>query len=225
MEQERSHLSTRFFLALFCVVGFVVLTRTDFGGTLERFLVGTPEASHEEHDALVREVAFLKSKEITGCTVVNASKFIDAFVYSFYPNGFKSHLVINRGVEDGVAVGDAVLVDTIFFGHVIEVEGTTAIVQTIFDTAERLAVRIGKNQVDALLLGGTHPHLTLIPKNASVKIGDVVVTAGQEFLYGLPIATISSLQPSVHDVLGEAELVFSYYPNTLRAVRVLRISR
>lgn len=145
-----------------------------------------------------------------------------AQVYSTYPFNHRNLLSINGGARNQVKPGLSVTIDGKFLlGQVIESLERLSVVRTIFDKDFSLPVRLGDEGINALLAGGQSPRLTLIEKNARIKEGDLVYSAGRDFPYGLKIGTVGIITDSLAKSFKEAVLDLPYQMNNLQKVVVL----
>jgi len=174
---------------------------------------------YERISSLERENDFLKEQlESNGEEVADSIK-----VYSSYPFNSRSEIVIAEGKDSGVKVGDTVLYGgNALVGHIMRVFDSSSVVKTILDPTEEIAVRIGEDEVDALLQGGNEITLTLIPHDEEVNVGDRVITAGRGFPYGLEVGTIRSLKEGDGEAFKEAILTPSFSIKNLRDVTLFR---
>lgn len=147
-------------------------------------------------------------------------------VYALGPGPYRYDLRVSEGSDAGLAPGmTAVLPDEsltpVLVGRVASVTGGSATIETIYDPAWKTAVRIGTSSVDALLVGGLTPTLTLIAKGAPVGEGDAVVSSDAAFPYGLALGTVTDIRDAEDGVLREATLSTPYSLGGLRAVDLL----
>ena len=159
---------------------------------------------------------------------------IPAFVYSRYPFNFKNEIMVNAGQKQGIVVGEAVVVSNstssldgrnqnfIFIGKVKNVFEDAALIQTVFDSGFRLAVRIGKAGIDSLLVGGVDPTLTLIPKNAEINSGEAVYSVGADFPYGIPMGEVGEIKLSHDNLFKEANILFPYDLSQVNLVLIFK---
>lgn len=156
----------------------------------------------------------------------DAGNRVLAPVYALGP-GYRHELAIAQGSDRGIRVGDVATMPIIqqgpgtFVGVVREARASRASLQTLADPAWRSAVRVGSSSVDALLVGGLAPTLTLIPKGAPVAAGDAVVSADPQLPYGLVMGTVAEVRDAADGVLREAGLALPYALGSLRAVDVV----
>ena len=153
--------------------------------------------------------------------VAQPGKTTEVFVYSRYPFNLKNELLINAGADFGITSNRAVLFRKIFIGKTEQVQKNKTSVMTVFDSRFQLAVRIGEKAVEALLVGGNRPRLTLIPRGTQIYVGDKIYSASPDFPYGLPIGEVLNTMISADQSFGEADVKFDYDLNNVRAVSVL----
>ncbi len=148
-----------------------------------------------------------------------------ALIYSRYPFNFRNQLWVNAGSNDGIAAGALALIPSAtgtrqfaLLGKVARIWTSGAVVQTLFDPQYQLAVRVGQKGTEALLTGGSEPKLTLIPKNADIRNGDIVYAVDPQVPYGLAIGRVDSVRTEDTQVFTEATLRFAYGINDLRTI-------
>jgi len=79
-------------------------------------------------------------------------KFVLADIITI-SNGTRNELTINRGQEDGLAVGQFVLADNSIIARVSAVSSRTAQVRLFPDTASKIAVKIAGSNVKRVMQG------------------------------------------------------------------------
>src|SRR4030095_14689861 len=96
------------------------------------------------------------------------------------PSPFLQYVIINRGSNDGILRGMPVVTDQGLVGRVDAVIADAARVQLITDPAANVNIRLQNAEVDASLVGSVTGDLTLelIPQDASLQSGDLVLTSG-----------------------------------------------
>ena len=157
---------------------------------------------------------------------------VAAPVFGIGAGPYRHDLALARGTEDGVREGAAVSLPDAgpnpvptLVGRVDRAGGSSARVATLLDPAWRSAVRVGTTSVDALLVGGLTPRLTLIPKTAAVAAGDVIISVDETLPYGMLVGTVDEVRDSADGVLREATVALPYSLAALRAVDVLADAR
>lgn len=122
-------------------------------------------------------------------------------------------LVIDRGSEDGVREGQAVIAgEGVIIGKILSVKRTTASVLLLSDTRSRLAVTVQRADGTAGVLEGDRGLSTvidLIPQTVSIAPGDTVVTSGIEagIPRGLIVGVIDKVTQHSQDPFQSATVV------------------
>ena len=116
-------------------------------------------------------------------------------------------LTIDVGKEAGVQKNDPVLTPEGVIGKILIVGEYSSIVQLINDINYRLSVRILPNGSTGILrwYGNNKCQIREVQKNATVRIGDGVVTSGFSNIYpkDLPVGTVSGIM----DKMGSFEKI------------------
>jgi rod shape-determining protein MreC len=103
-----------------------------------------------------------------------------AQVIGFDTSPFLSYVIINLGSDDGIRRGMPVVTNQGLVGRVEAVNSSAAKVQLITDSASKVNVRLQPSNTQAVLLGSLTGDISLdmIPQNAQVQVGDLVLTSG-----------------------------------------------
>ena len=224
------------FLLIAVAVGISALTASFRGkladGTRGAFsapfaFVGDLFGSSSELEQLADENARLKAEllflmnEPELKPLPNRPELI-ARVHSTYPTNNRGLLVLNAGASHGVKPGMAVTVDGFtFLGVIEEVQESSSVVRTVFDTDWKLPVRVGPDAVDALLIGGRNPRLSLIVKSGNVTDGNNIVTASKEIPYGLKVGEVQGVTGNVGSAFQEGGILLPYESNISEVVILL----
>jgi rod shape-determining protein MreC len=96
------------------------------------------------------------------------------------PSPFQQYVIINRGSNDGILRGMPVVTDQGLVGRVDAVIADAARIQLITDPTANVNVRLQNAEEEASLVGSVTGDLTLelIPQDASLQRGDLVLTSG-----------------------------------------------
>lgn len=96
------------------------------------------------------------------------------------PSPFLHYVIINRGSNDGILRGMPVVTDQGLVGRVDAVIADAARIQLVTDPASEVNVRLQNAEVEASLSGSVtgDVNLDLIPQDANVQAGDLVLTSG-----------------------------------------------
>jgi len=114
------------------------------------------------------------------------------------PDPFQHQVIINRGSENGVMLGQPILDAGGVMGQVIELSHYTSRVMLITDARHALPVEINRNGFRSIALGkGQLDELELnhVPDTADVQEGDLIITSGlaQRFPRGYPVAVVAEV--------------------------------
>jgi rod shape-determining protein MreC len=134
-----------------------------------------------------------------------------------------NYLTINRGREDGIAVGMGVICGNGIVGNVVNVSQHMANVQSMLNKSSRFSVMLAKNQEIGSILWSDDfdPHkgsLIDISTNAQPKLDEAVLTTGYSlFPEGIMVGRITDLHPKA----GGLEVTFSVDFSKLQYVYVV----
>ena len=96
------------------------------------------------------------------------------------PSPFLRYVIINVGSNEGVLPGMPVVTDKGLVGRIDAVVGEAARLQLLTDSASAVNVRLQASNTEAILIGSITGDLSLdmIPQDATIQVGDVVLTSG-----------------------------------------------
>jgi rod shape-determining protein MreC len=111
---------------------------------------------------------------------------------------FSHRVIIDRGSEDGVAAGQAVIDGAGVMGQVEDTHAHFSTVRLISDPNHALPVQINRTGLRTVAFGtGEAGSLSLpnVPREADVREGDLIVTSGlgDRFPGGYPVARVSRI--------------------------------
>lgn len=177
-------------------------------------------AAMEEENALLREQAKV--------SLQSGFERIGAQVVSRVTEPDQSVLVIDRGRQDEVEVGQAVLAgDGVVVGKIISLTERTATVQLVTDPRSRFASTLsGESRLLGVVEGRGNgaARMTYIPASQPIKKDQIVVTAGTEEKIPphLPIGLVNAVEGKNTDPFVSAILEPLLPLDRLRIVSVLR---
>jgi rod shape-determining protein MreC len=128
----------------------------------------------------------------------NESPFILAELLSVKTDPYRQLVVLDRGINNNVEIGQAVFDARGVMGQIIEVGPLTSTVMLITDTNSSVPVK-NLRSGERAILSGTHrlPGLSLnhLPRTSSVKVGDELVTSGlgKRFPEGYPVGVVNGV--------------------------------
>ncbi|TSJ89466.1 rod shape-determining protein MreC [Gilliamella apicola] len=113
-------------------------------------------------------------------------------------------VVINKGKNDGVYVGQPVVDEKGIVGQIYQTAQSTSRAILICDYQHAIPVQVLRNDISMVAVGnGCSNDLTLdfLPNNVDIKVGDVLVTSGLDgrFPEGYPVAVVSSVKLDISD--------------------------
>lgn len=108
------------------------------------------------------------------------NQYLTATVIGRDPNPFLRYVIINRGSDDGLRRGMPVVSQQGLVGRIAAVTANGARVQLITDPGTALNVHLEPSAAEASLVGSITGEISLdlIPQDAPVQIGDLVLTSG-----------------------------------------------
>ncbi|MFT3928724.1 MAG: rod shape-determining protein MreC [Spongiibacteraceae bacterium] len=162
-------------------------------------------------EAKVEKMASLSAENARLRQLLNSSAHLDDSVLIAELIGVSSdplrHIVIiNKGRDAGVYVGQAVIDARGLVGQVVEVSAYFSRVMLITDSTHAVPVQVNRNGVRAIAEGtGMIDELTLthVASTMDVKVGDLLVTSGLggHFPAGYPVAVITAVDTSSNDFM------------------------
>jgi rod shape-determining protein MreC len=108
------------------------------------------------------------------------NEYAAAAVIGRDPNPFMRYILIDRGSDDGLRHGMPVVTQQGLVGRIDTVFAGASRVQLITDPSSTVNIRLQSSTIEALLKGSLTGDLSLdmLPRDAVVSVGDVVLTSG-----------------------------------------------
>jgi rod shape-determining protein MreC len=115
------------------------------------------------------------------------------------PNPISQRIVINRGSNDGLKLGNPIASDSGILGQVIRVYDRSAEVSLLEDRDFAVPVQVARNGLRAAVFGagrGNPLELRYLPVASDLEVGDVLITSGIDGVYppGFAVAVISRIE-------------------------------
>jgi rod shape-determining protein MreC len=134
-------------------------------------------------------------RELTGARDRTAVKSVVAEVLYDTRDPFSRKLVLDKGLQQGVGIGQPVVDPQGVVGQITRVFPLSAELTLVTDRNMTIPVQVQRNGLRAIASGGPDPgrmELRYMSVNADLKEGDIVVTSGLDSLYpaGLPVGRI-----------------------------------
>jgi rod shape-determining protein MreC len=112
---------------------------------------------------------------------------------------FRHRVILDRGANDGVIKGQAVVDGAGVFGQVTNVGPSSSEVILLSDAAHAIPVQVSRNGLRTIATGtgdARRLQLPYLPRNADVKAGDVLLTSGLGGVFpgGYPVGQITEVK-------------------------------
>ncbi len=160
---------------------------------------------------------------------VQNEQFVTADVVGFDSNNAMRTISINRGARDGIATGMPVVTKQGLVGRIIDVSANASRVLLINDPSSSVSARLQTSRaigtVDGSVMGlrSGSLRMTLIPLNANIQEGDLVITSGLggNFPADIVIGQVTSVRSQQFELYQEAEVRSLINFDTLEFVLVV----
>lgn len=115
------------------------------------------------------------------------------------PNPISQRIVINRGSNDGLKLGNPIANDSGILGQVVRLYDNSAEVSLLEDRDFAVPVQVARNGLRAAVFGagrGNSLELRYLPVASDLEVGDVLITSGIDGVYppGFAVAVISRIE-------------------------------
>lgn len=111
---------------------------------------------------------------------------------------FSRKVVVDKGLQAGIAAGQAVIDETGVVGQVTRVFPLSAEITLITDKDQAVPVQVLRTGQRSVVFGTGDGQVELryLPANADIKEGDLLVTSGLDstYLAGFPVARVTSIE-------------------------------
>ena len=159
-------------------------------------------------------------------TTLISGKVMAAQLLGVNPMPFSQTLLLDKGKQEDIRVGQPVLDAYGIMGQVIKTYAKTSIVLLITDPKSAVPVQVNRTGERGILVGNdTVGSLSLhnLPKTADVRLGDVLVTSGlgTRFPEGYPIGKVTRVDNARDDMFTVVEVVPLAHLNKSRVVLLL----
>ena len=150
-------------------------------------------------------------------------KVSEAQLLAVASNPFARQIILNKGSNDGVFVGQPVLDAHGIMGQVVQITLLTSRVMLITDTQSAIPVQISRNGIRAIAVGNSHLGLlTLahVTDTTDIKTNDILITSGlgQKYPFGYPVGRVISVQHKPGEQFANILVKPSAYLNRSRLV-------
>jgi len=115
------------------------------------------------------------------------------------PNPISQRIVINRGSNDGIKLGNPIANDAGILGQVVRLYERSAEVSLLEDRDFAGPVQVARNGLRAAVFGagrGNPLELRYLPVASDLEVGDILLTSGIDGIYppGFAVAVISKIE-------------------------------
>ena len=144
------------------------------------------------------EAENMRLRDLLGSSFKIGERVLIAEILAVNLAEYRQQILINKGTDSGVFVGQPVLDANAVMGQVIQTNPFSATVLLITDSDHALPVQVNRNGLRSIAAGtglGHELDLLHIPKNADIRVGDLLVTSGMggRFPPGYPVARVTSV--------------------------------
>ncbi|NQD39007.1 rod shape-determining protein MreC [Permianibacter sp. IMCC34836] len=124
----------------------------------------------------------------------------------------EQQVLVNKGSQDGIYEGQAVLDAFGVLGQVIEVAATTSRVLLLTDSRHAIPVRIERTGFNAIAEGTgamNRLRLNFVPNTTDIREGDLLVSSGlgERFPDGYPVGQIEAIRRDTGEAYAEIDVV------------------
>lgn len=163
----------------------------------------------QRYEALEAETVRLRG--LRDSTVGITDRFVIGNVMDVDLDAFRERVLVDKGAQDGVFVGQAVLDGGGVFGQVARVGQLTSEVILLSDATHAIPVQINRNGLRTIAVGtGDMSRLKLpyLPTSADVVAGDLLVTSGLGggFPAGYPVGSVAEVKRDPAQSLAEVDV-------------------
>ncbi len=158
-------------------------------------------------------------------TTVQNQEFVTADVINVDQTGLRRTIIVNRGTRDGIRIGMPVMTSQGLVGRVLDVSANAARVLLVTDRDSAVSARLQTSRAQGSVRGQLSGNLrmTMIPLEASVQVGDLVITSGLggNFPPDIVIGVVTSIRQFEFELFQEAEVTSLNNFDTLEFVLII----
>ena len=163
----------------------------------------------QRYDALEAESQRLRA--LRDSTAGVTDRFVVGDVMDIDLDPFRERVLVDKGAQDGVFVGQAVVDAGGVFGQVARVGQLTSEVILVSDATHAIPVQVNRNGLRTIAVGtGDMGRLKLpyLPTSADVIAGDLLVTSGLGggFPAGYPVGTVADVKRDPAQSLADVDV-------------------
>ncbi len=153
--------------------------------------------------------------------------YISAAVISRKTGSWWRQIILNKGLKDGVEIGNIVIGPGGLLGRISSISLLTSSVTLITSPESKLGVWVDRIQINGLLvgLGDDNPRLILYSKDTDIKVGDFVSSSPSSTLLppNIPIGIVQSIDETVKSK-KTAKISLLAKPQVIDWVQILKVN-
>lgn len=140
----------------------------------------------------------VRLRELLSSSTVLQDSVLIAELVNVSPDPLKQQIVINKGTNEGVYIGQPAIDAYGLMGQVVEVNARQSRVILISDSRHSIPVQVNRNGVRAIAEGSGRIDTLMLPNvvaTTDIKAGDLLVSSGlgQRFPVGYPVGVVESV--------------------------------
>lgn len=145
------------------------------------------------------EAENMRLRDLLGSSFDVGERVLIAEILSVDLAPYRQQVMVNKGTSSGVFIGQPVLDANAVMGQVIQANPFSSVVLLITDADHALPVEVNRNGLRTIAAGTGPSHeleLLYIPKNADIRVGDLLTTSGMDerFPPGYPVARVKTVR-------------------------------
>jgi rod shape-determining protein MreC len=148
-------------------------------------------------------------KELLGMKVSLPQRLVPAEVIGLDPLGWYKTIIINRGSEDGVGKGMAVVTPDGIVGQIVMTSYDYAKVMLMVDRSSGIDGLVQRNRTRGIVEGETDEicRFKYVVRKAEIEVGDIVVSSGLDGVFpkGLQVGSVVEVSKNQPDILEDSK--------------------
>ena len=205
-------------------VGNMPSAIADAGGELKNYRELLTENKQLREQQLMAQARLLKLdaleaenrriRQLMASSSALDQKVLIAEIIATAQSPYRHQITLNKGAEDGVYFGQAVVDAYGVMGQIIRVNPSSSVALLVTDPSHGIPVEINRTGLQTSARGGGDGRvltLPFLPGNADVKVGDLLMSSGLggRFPAGYPVGEIFDIRRTT----GEHFMEASAYPS------------
>jgi rod shape-determining protein MreC len=176
----------------------------------ERLKEMLAEARMERSHYLESEMAAERLRKLLEMKSQLPHRLLPAQVAAYDPSGWSQTIIINRGREDGVAKGMAVIDSEGIVGHIIKDFDWSAQVLLLIDQSSAVDALVQRTRFRGIVEGEATQTcgFKYVVRKADIQIGDTLISSGLDRVFpkGLRVGTVASVSKPASGLFQEVRV-------------------